>query len=180
MNNTKIVNIVSSSWVCQLDIITLAKALPRCIYEPDTFAGLVYRRKAPDCTVIMFASGRMVSTGVKSIKDVKSSIYTTVFEIEKIFSKKCYIDNLKIENIVAVHNLGIKLNLKYLFKKLNNVSYDSEKFPGMVYRNHIGKSVLIFSSGKLVFTGTKSRRELNELASEICQKIYNVLDDNSV
>ena len=167
----KIVNIVTSSWIGKIDILALAGRLPRCIYEPGTFSGMVYRRKVPDCTIIMFGSGRLVSTGVKSIQQVKPSIYTTAIEIEKITKRRQLVKKLKIENIVAVQDLGRKFELGKICDNLSNCTYKPESFAGMVYRNYNNRCVLVFASGKVVFMGAKSVSELNEISSEIHEKL---------
>lgn len=68
-----------------------------------------------------------------------------------------YLKNFQVTNIVANASLGFKINLAALSNcKTTNV-IKNQKFPGVVYRGVKDvKSVLIFASGKLVFTGAKS------------------------
>ena len=167
----KIVNVVTSSWVGEIDIKKVCAKLPKTIYEPGTFPGLIYKRRAPDCTVIMFASGRMVSTGVKTIQGTKPSIYATVTEIEKITGNVHKVKSLKIENIVATQNLGLPINLSKLCSLLPHTEYDSRQFAGLVHRWKDNGCVMVFSTGKLVFMGAKSQTKLCRMASEIRHKI---------
>jgi transcription initiation factor TFIID TATA-box-binding protein len=65
---------------------------------------------------------------------------------------------IKIQNIVASANLGRVLNLNAIAigLGLENVEYEPEQFPGLVYRMSSPKVVmLLFGSGKLVVTGGK-------------------------
>lgn len=64
--------------------------------------------------------------------------------------------DVKIENVVAFASLGKEIPLKSVSKKLNNAEYNPEQFPGVVYRIKEPKAAtLIFSSGKVVCTGSK-------------------------
>jgi len=57
---------------------------------------------------------------------------------------------------------------------LDNVMYEPEQFPGLIYRMRDPKTVLLlFSSGKLVCTGAKSE----EMVYESVAKVYGVLRD---
>ncbi|MBD3205247.1 TATA box-binding protein, partial [Candidatus Bathyarchaeota archaeon] len=57
---------------------------------------------------------------------------------------------------------------------LDNVMYEPEQFPGLIYRMQDPKTVmLVFSSGKIVCTGGKSANMVNEAV----HNLFNVLDD---
>jgi transcription initiation factor TFIID TATA-box-binding protein len=62
----------------KLSIEKLARSLPRSIYEPEVFAGLSYRLQG-SCVVLLFASGKGVIVGAKTIEELNS----TFFEINK-------------------------------------------------------------------------------------------------
>lgn len=53
----------------KLPIETLARTLPRSMYEPEQFPGLVYRIK-DSCVALLFASGKVVIVGAKSIEEI--------------------------------------------------------------------------------------------------------------
>ena len=66
---------------------------------------------------------------------------------------------ITVQNIVASADLHTILNLNAIAigLGLENIEYEPEQFPGLVYRIDVPKVVvLIFSSGKLVVTGGKS------------------------
>jgi transcription initiation factor TFIID TATA-box-binding protein len=49
-------------------------------------------------------------------------------------------------------------------------SYEPELFPGLIYRMHSPKIVLlIFASGKIVLTGAKTRQNIEEAFDQIYQ-----------
>ena len=80
----KIENVVAS---CDLgDKIHLeqtARILPRSIYEPDQFPGIIHRLSYPNTVALIFASGRMVCTGAKSAREIEISVHTVLLELEK-------------------------------------------------------------------------------------------------
>ena len=57
-----------------LPIETLARTLPRCIYEPEQFPGLIYRIQ-DSCTALLFSSGKGVIAGAKSIEETNSALF---------------------------------------------------------------------------------------------------------
>ena len=74
--------------------------------------------------------------------------------------------NTKIVNIVISTSLEHKIPLERLIMDLPNTEYNPEQFPGLIMKSREPRaSFLIFSSGKVVCTGTKSLEEV-ELALE--------------
>ena len=74
--------------------------------------------------------------------------------------------NTKIVNIVISTSLEHKIPLERLIMDLPNTEYNPEQFPGLIMKIREPRaSFLIFSSGKIVCTGTKSLEEV-ELAIE--------------
>ena len=69
--------------------------------------------------------------------------------------------------LVASGQIGVDLNLNNLAMSLENTEYEPEQFPGLVFKLG-GKegakkaTFLLFSNGKIVCTGTKSEKEVNE------------------
>ncbi|MFQ6135955.1 MAG: TATA-box-binding protein [Candidatus Hydrothermarchaeales archaeon] len=71
--------------------------------------------------------------------------------------------SIKIENVVASTSLGVDVDLESVAVALDNVEYEPEQFPGLVF--HLDKpktAALIFGSGKIVCTGAKSIEEVKE------------------
>jgi transcription initiation factor TFIID TATA-box-binding protein len=81
----------------------------------------------------------------------------------------------RIENIVATAEFGIKINLDRLAERIAGAEYNPEAFPGLIIRRH-RSSVLLFSTGKAVITGSKSEEELERNVSEL----ITVLEKNGV
>jgi transcription initiation factor TFIID TATA-box-binding protein len=116
----------------------------------------------------------MVCTGAKSEKLAKSAVNKVVRELKKngivVLGKPVII----IQNIVASANLQSQVDLETASDVLDNVMYEPEQFPGLIYRMADPKTVLlVFTSGKIVCTGGKSE----EIVHESVNKLYELLDD---
>ena len=51
-----------------------ARTLPRSMYEPEQFPGLIHRMVDPKTVILIFASGKLVCTGAKTETDVYRSV----------------------------------------------------------------------------------------------------------
>ena len=77
-----------------------------------------------------------------------------------------------IQNVVASASLKHSVDLNAIVKAFPKVEYRPEVFPGLIFRLKRPKScTLIFSTGKMVCTGTKSemqaRRAVRKVAREL-------------
>ncbi len=83
--------------------------------------------------------------------------------------------SLKIQNIVATTSLGKEVSLTKLAKTQANTEYNPESFPGLILRIKKPKSaVLVFSSGNLVCTGTKSIAQVKEVIDAVIKTLKRV------
>jgi len=68
-------NIVSSiNLGGRVRIEKVARTLPRSMYEPEQFPGVIHRMVDPKVVILIFASGKLVCTGGKTEKDVYRSV----------------------------------------------------------------------------------------------------------
>ena len=83
--------------------------------------------------------------------------------------------SLKIQNIVATTSLGKEVPLTKLAKTIQNTEYNPEQFPGLVLRIKEPKSaVLVFSSGNLVCTGTKSIARVRLVIEQVIKTLKKI------
>lgn len=69
--------------------------------------------------------------------------------------------DFKITNIVANADIGWKIDIGKLCEERNVIR--NENFPGVVYKQMENvKSALIFASGKVVFTGAKTKDDIDK------------------
>ncbi len=84
-------------------------------------------------------------------------------------------DSLKVQNIVATASLGKEVVLTKLAKTNPNTEYNPDTFPGLVLRIKKPKSaVLVFSSGNIVCTGTKSIAQVKEVIQQVIKQLRKV------
>jgi transcription initiation factor TFIID TATA-box-binding protein len=174
-----IVNVVASTKLAEaFDLPKIETDLEGAVYNKKKFPGLVYRVKAPKAAFLIFTSGKIVCTGSKNIKDVRTVIITLAKRLKSIgFEMIDTEPEIHIQNIVASADLKSDLNLNAvaLGLGLENIEYEPEQFPGLVYRIKVPKVVvLIFSSGKLVITGGKSPEECEEGAQIVRRQLENM------
>jgi len=168
-------NVVASASLDQkIDLLAIMKVFRNVEYRPKQFPGLVFRLKRPKTATLIFGSGKMVCTGAKSEKMSRSAVKKVVRELKNngiiILGKP----KIVIQNIVASANLHGKIDLETAADIMDNVMYEPEQFPGLIYRMAEPKVVmLLFASGKLVCTGAKHEGMVKEAVT----KLHGILED---
>src|ERR671911_551077 len=61
-----------------------ARVLPRSMYEPEQFPGLIHRMLDPKTVILLFASGKLVCTGAKK----ESEVYRAVHNLHTLLEEK--------------------------------------------------------------------------------------------
>ena len=78
-------NIVSSiNLGGRVSIEKVARTLPRSMYEPEQFPGVIHRMIDPKVVILIFSSGKLVCTGGKTEKDV----YRSVNQLHSLLEEK--------------------------------------------------------------------------------------------
>ena len=172
----EVVNIVvSTSLEHDIPLEKMAATLSNTEYNPEQFPGLVIRIKDPKTSVLIYSSSKVVCTGARSMEKVHESIRKIIKSLEKIGIKIKIKPEVKIQNIVASGCVGMDLNLNVLATKLQNVEYEPEQFPGLVYKLTAAKATfLLFSNGEIVCTGTKSEKEVHAAVEKLVENLKKV------
>ena len=162
-----IVNVVASTKLAEaFDLLKIEAELKGAEYNKAKFPGLIYRVKAPRAAFLIFTSDKIVCTGPKNVEDVRTVLTTLARTLKSIGFENINLEpEIHVQNIVASADLKTDLNLNAvaLSLGLENIEYEPEQFPWLVYRIKVHKVVvLIFSSGKLVITGGKSPEDCVE------------------
>jgi transcription initiation factor TFIID TATA-box-binding protein len=168
-------NVVATASLDQkLDLMAIMKVFVNVEYRPKKFPGLVFRLKRPKTATLIFSTGKMVCTGAKSEKMARSAVKKVVRELKNNGIIILSTPEIEIQNIVATANLHGKVDLETAADLMDNVMYEPEQFPGLIYRMGDPKVViLVFSSGKLVCTGGKSA----EMVDVAVVKLHGILED---
>lgn len=176
MSKVKVENVVASIWIgTTMDLEMIDSKVDEVKYDRKRFPGLIYKLEAPKAVILIFRNGKAVCTGAKSIED----IYTAIDMVTKRFKGiGVPIENepeIKIVNIVASYDLESDLNLNAVAVGLGmeNVEYEPEQFPGLVYRIKEPKAVvLLFGSGKVICTGARRLEDVERAIENIKKELF--------
>jgi transcription initiation factor TFIID TATA-box-binding protein len=166
--------VATSSMGRELDLEELNRDLPRAEFNPSYFSGLVYRFQTLDPVCLIFTSGKVVCTGASNPSEASDSINLLFRRIRELGLSIEESQEINVNNIVSSANLQKELDLNAVAIGLGieNVEYEPEQFPGLLYRfKSPNVVILLFSSGKVVVTGAKEESEVFEGVEQIVQKL---------
>ncbi|WP_255197991.1 TATA-box-binding protein [Halorarius litoreus] len=168
-------NVVASTGIgTELELEQVAKDLQGADYNPENFPGVVYRLQDPKAATLIFRSGKIVCTGAKSVEDVHAACQRVFDDLRSLGVDVDDNPEVIVQNIVASADLGNNLNLNAIAIGfgLENIEYEPEQFPGLVYRIDDPKVVsLLFGSGKVVITGGKSPDDAKRAVTVIAENL---------
>ena len=170
-SDTMVHNMVSTSMVngseMPINLSQLATLLPCSTYDRKRFAAITIRIDNPRCTALLFTSGKLVITGVKSWYECLLGSLCIAHIISGLFvHAKYYIVNCDVQNIVAHAEIKLQpnqiLNIQRMYESMAmECTYQRNMFPGLIYRGRDAPVVLLcFYSGKVVLTGGKTVRDI--------------------
>ncbi len=156
----------------RIDLKKVVRYFPNVEYDPKQFPGLIYRLEKPKTATLIFNSGKMVVTGSKSKKEAIEAVYKIVEHLKKADIEIAGEPIIRVQNIVASASLGGELNLEEAAISLQDVMYEPEQFPGLIYRMKNPKVVLLlFGSGRLVCAGAKSEEDVYTAIDSVLQTL---------
>jgi transcription initiation factor TFIID TATA-box-binding protein len=168
-------NVVASTGIGQeLDLQSVAMDLEGADYDPEQFPGLVYRTQNPKSAALIFRSGKIVCTGAKSTDAVHESLHIVFEKLRELQIPVEDDPEITVQNIVTSADLGVNLNLNAIAigLGLENIEYEPEQFPGLVYRiDEPSVVALLFGSGKLVITGGKEPADAEAAVDNIVSRL---------
>jgi transcription initiation factor TFIID TATA-box-binding protein len=152
----------------KMDLNIIARKYTDVEYNPERFPGLVMRIKDPKATILVFSTGKMVVTGLRDASEAEVVVNEVIKRISKC---KIKISDpvIIIQNIVASGDLNCAIDLNMAAIVMQYSMYEPEVFPGLIYRMQEPHTVfLIFSTGRIVCTGGKTR----DVVAEAVKKLY--------
>jgi transcription initiation factor TFIID TATA-box-binding protein len=162
-------NIVSTvNLGVQLDLKQIALRARNAEYNPKRFAAVIMRIREPRTTALIFSSGKMVCTGAKSEEASRLAARKYARIVQKLgFNAK--FTEFKVQNMVGSCDVKFPIQLEGLcITHAQFSTYEPELFPGLIYRMVVPRVVLlIFVSGKVVITGAKYKKEIDEAFNQI-------------
>ena len=175
----KIENIVASGVIADsIDLIEVSKKVKNCELNTKRFPGAVYRIENPKIASLIFSSGKVVLTGIRDKKALTDGLALIIKSLKAAGVATHAKPNVNITNIVCSYDIGKYINLNKVVITLNleNIEYEPEQFPGLVYRIKDPKIVaLLFSSGKIILTGGKNMEDIKKGLDFLEQKLESIM-----
>ncbi len=171
----KIVNIVASGAIADsIDLVELSNKVEGCELNTKRFPGAVYRIQEPKLASLIFSSGKIVLTGSRSNEALTEGLAIVIKSLKDVGIDTIEEPKVTITNMVCSYDLGFKINLNRVAVTFNveNIEYEPEQFPGLVYRIKDPKLVaLIFSSGKIILAGGKNLVDVRKAVDLLKHKL---------
>jgi transcription initiation factor TFIID TATA-box-binding protein len=151
----------------ELHLEEISKKISNTTFEKDRFPGLFLKFYSPKCSVILFRNGKVILAGLKLFEDIHKVIDSIIHELTINIHLNINKDKISSEvvNIVITANLFNKIDLNLAALKMNNVVFEPEVFPALIYKaeNPVKCVFLVFNNGKIVLTGI-NKKEMIEPA----------------
>lgn len=182
----RIENVVANARIAkELDLKYIEENLENAKFTKKKFPGLVYQTKDPKAAFLIFRSGKVVCTGAKNVDEVRRAMEKLAADLRslpKIGDAVPHHPEFSVQNIVASADLRQELNISAIVEGfgLECMEYEPEVFPGLVYRLDDPKTaILVFSSGRLVITGGKTKEECEYAVNTFLRKLeeLGIIDD---
>jgi len=153
----EIVNIVAIAVMHEpFDLDLISKRLEDTEFPSSGPKWLKMRLKPENYYTAFYKSGKFLITGAKNIDKVNEIVQRVLGKL-KDANINAKLKNIKINNIVLMDKIELKQSLDNLIISIDDprASYEPEQFPGMIYKDkEKGINYLLFSSGKIIITGT--------------------------
>jgi transcription initiation factor TFIID TATA-box-binding protein len=163
-------NIVATSKITSsIPVLNLHKIhalLPFSFYDQNKFAAITVRLHRPDCTTLLFSSGKLVVTGCRTwYQCVYASLFITDLLRQCTPGHEFVLTTCDVQNMVAHVETPVGegyLDLHSMYSQMAiNCTYQRKMFPGLIYRPESSPVVLLcFFSGKIVITGGKNMQDV--------------------
>ncbi|CAL2038057.1 CBN-TBP-1 protein [Caenorhabditis brenneri] len=162
-------NIVSTvNLGVQLDLKKIALHARNAEYNPKRFAAVIMRIREPRTTALIFSSGKMVCTGAKSEEASRLAARKYARIVQKLGFQAKFTEFM-VQNMVGSCDVRFPIQLEGLcITHAQFSTYEPELFPGLIYRMVKPRVVLlIFVSGKVVITGAKTKKDIDDAFGQI-------------
>lgn len=168
----RVVNLVATAELGQVVKLERLANIEGILYDTAIYRCAYLKDKNTKSKVSIFSTGKMISFGTKSLSDAKHDMNYAAKRLAQLGLVNPTKISVRLQNIVAVSDLGHAVDLDELAKILPNIIYEPEQFPAAIHyaKDLEGASVLIFSNGKLVFAGLR-KLLLLEVASKVADDI---------
>lgn len=162
---------------CEIDLESVVEAIVESTdaeidvnYHGSSIVTIKLEESSPAIT--LYRTGSFQIRGSQDpdlLEDTKDEFLEVLSQIDVPLQCPTFIH----QNTVFLEEVGDEINLELLALELGltNVEYEPEQFPGLIFRpSEVDTVLLIFSTGKIIISGTTDIDEARESA-EILQDI---------
>jgi len=119
------------------------------------------RKRLARIAMLLFRTGNVVCTGGRTLAQARYVLASVAATLRSIGYPDARIVRMNIRNMVGCAQLPCRINRERLAREIPEyATFDKEQFPGVTLKNHpLTKpmTLLIFDSGRVVVTGTRSK-----------------------
>ncbi len=162
-------NLIATSHLHQtFDLEELAKQIPESSIDQQEQKVLVFHFNYGKIAVLLSEDGKIVCTGTTTIDDARENINSVINQLQQIDDSIDPSDTT-LSFSVATTDLNQTLSLETIAETLpdEKISYEPQTNPWLQYQFDEQLSILIFSSGKIVFTGNKNKEQLSTIVETL-------------
>jgi len=169
----------------ELDLGELARDLDvaQIQYDQSEYHGIIARFSESGPAILIYRSGSFSISGAESIDELYQNFTEFEGQITSLLGEIEYDVGFEIRNLVhrteiPVENTGgtINLNALAIGLEVENVEYEPEQFPGLMYRPpDLTGLYLIFASGALVSTGHSDPEVASSGLEEVSGRVLGLL-----
>ena len=152
----KICNVVATATLkSPLDLERMQKRLHGAEFSKSTGHWLKYRLSSDNRYIAFYKSGKFLITGSGALENL-DDIIAQVVGIIRSTGEDAEVVRVDVNNIVCKARINLTKTLETVYSALDsdNIEYEPEQFPALIYKNW-GVSFLLFSSGSLIVIGAK-------------------------
>ena len=167
-----IVNLVATAELGQSVALESLANVPGFLYDYAIYHCAYLKDSKTNGKVSIFSSGKMISIGTKSFRHARQDLKHAAQRLVDLRLIRSVTVRAKLQNMVAVCEMGTQFDLESLSQTLPDLIYEPEQFPGAIYWAHEleGAAILLFPSGKIVVAGLK-RQELLPVTEKLLEAL---------
>ena len=118
----------------------------------------------------MFKSGKMIIIGSESEREAEIAAKKIIRKVASNLSIKASLSEFRVTNIVANAEIGWPIDIGKIAEE--NQCHKDDSFPGVVYKGISSvRAILLFSSGKVVFTGATEKQAIELAFHQLKRKL---------
>lgn len=152
--------VVSADLQCILNLRQICLTNLNVEYNPSKFSGLIWRNKRFQVTFLLFSTGKISCSGARSYKKAHAAVRSLGRKLQKQ-GYNIKLQKIKLVTASAFYNLGRCVKYSDLILNLN-FNHEPELFHAP-YLKIDGINFTVFSTGKIIITGIKSKKQVNNI-----------------